>query len=208
MNLTKFFILDGVFILFAFFIFILLREKIGKQLFGGYSASLNDKRFENAPNLEKLLSLEKAARKSGSGIEQDSILGLWLFVSVWKKETDNEDSFSSSLLRLFSARLSLQRLESSESFPSLTIENSIQFGSLSIRFVGFGGFKGIQPLLLFFFESIELKLGALVFFKRSLEAHQQKSLPFFALIGKAENGEWLSARGRGGGIALWFRDQE
>ncbi len=208
MNLTKILILDGVFILLAFFIFILLREKIGKQLFGGYSASLNDKRFENAPNLEKLLSLEKAARKSGSGIEQDSILGLWQFVSVWKKETDNEDSFSSSLLRLFSARLSLQRLESSESFPSLTIENSIQFGSLSIRFVGFGGFKGIQPLLLFFFESIELKLGALVLFKRSLEAPQQKNMPFFALIGKAENGEWLSARGRGGGIALWFRDQE
>ena len=186
----------------------MLREKIGKQLFGGYSAGLNDKRLENSPNLEKLLSLEKASRKSGSGIEQDSILGLWQFVAVWKKETDNEDSFSSSLLRLFSARLSLQRLESSESFPSLTIENSIQFGSLSIRFVGFGGFKGIQPLLLFFFESIELKLGALVLFKRSLEAPQQKSMPFFALIGKAENGEWLSARGRGGGIALWFRDND
>ena len=69
--------------------------------------------------------LETFAKKSGSGIELDSIIGSWKFSSVWKKQTDKEDSLSSSLLRLFSARLDLQKIELSESFPSLSIVNSI-----------------------------------------------------------------------------------
>ena len=91
---------------------------------------------------------------------------------------------------------------------SLSIENSIEFGSLSIRFLGLGGLRGDRPLLPFFFQSIELKLGSKVLLKRSLAVPEQKDMPFFALIGKAENGEWLSARGRGGGIALWVKEKE
>ena len=210
MNLTKILIGDGLLIILAFILFTLFREKIGKQFFLGKFNSFNskDERFEKSPDLEELLLLETFAKKSGSGIELDSIIGSWKFLSVWKKETDQEDSLSSSLLRLFSARLEVRKIESSGSFPSLSIENSIEFGSLSIRFVGFGGLRGDQPLLPFFFEFIELKLGSVVLLKRALVVPEQKDMPFFAFIGKAENGEWLSARGRGGGIALWFKEKE
>ena len=59
-----------------------------------------------------------------------------------------------------------------------------------------------------FFEFIELKLGSVVLLKRALVVPEQKDMPFFAFIGKSENGEWLSARGRAGGIALWFKEKE
>ncbi len=210
MNLTKILIGDSLVIFLAIFLVIFFREQISKQLSLGNFNSFNskDERLKRSPGLEELLALEILAKKSGSGIELDSIIGLWKFTSVWKKQTDKEDSLSSGLLRLFSARLEIHKNESSEGFPSLSIVNAIEFGSLSIRFVGLGGLRGPQPLLPFFFESIELKLGSATLLKRSLDVPDQKNMPFFALIGKAENGEWLSARGRGGGIALWFKDQE
>ena len=209
MDLTKILIVDGLIILLAFLLFILFGKKISKEFILGNLNSFNskDERYEKSPSLDELLALETLAKKSGSGIELDSIIGSWKFSSVWKKQTDKEDSLSSSLLRLFSARLDLQKIELSESFPSLSIVNSIEFGSLSIRFLGFGGLRGEQPLLPFFFESIELNLGSVLLLKRSLEVPEKKDMPFFALIGKAENGEWLSARGRGGGLALWFKEQ-
>ena len=43
------------------------------------------------PSIEKLIELEKTARLEGSGIEYDSLLGLWKFKSVWKQGSDKED---------------------------------------------------------------------------------------------------------------------
>ena len=50
------------------------------------------------PSLDKLKELEKSARIEGSGIEFDSLLGLWKFNSVWKQGSDTEDSISSTCL--------------------------------------------------------------------------------------------------------------
>ncbi len=158
------------------------------------------------PALEELLDLEILARKEGSGIQFDSLIGLWRFVSVWKQGTDQEDSISSALLRLFSASLELSKDETSDELNRFNIINSIQFGSLLIRFTGSGKLKQPQPLLPFFFKCIELKLGNIVLFSRTLDTPEEKNMPFFALIAIEESGGWLSARGRGGGLALWMKD--
>jgi len=156
----------------------------------------------NLPVQQKLLELENIARKDGSGITSESLIGLWKFMSVWKQGTDKEDLSSSSLLRLFSASLEIAKDGSNQ----FAITNSIQFGLLSIRFIGTGHLKGKQPLLPFFFECIELKAGSRVVFSRSLKRPDEKNRPFFALISMEENGKWLAARGRGGGLALWIND--
>ena len=52
------------------------------------------------PSLDKLKELEKNARIEGSGIEFDSLLGVWKFNSVWKQGSDPEDSISSTLLQV------------------------------------------------------------------------------------------------------------
>ena len=155
--------------------------------------------------MNKILDLENFAKKEGSGIEFIDLIGLWQFVTVWKAGKDKEDSLSSSLLRLFSASLELRENQSNEECSSLSIINSIEFGLLSISFKGYGHLKGPQPRLPFVFECIQLKLGSVILINRTLDIPNEKDKPFFALIAIEESGGWLSARGRGGGLALWVK---
>ena len=156
------------------------------------------------PDIQELLELEKLAKNKGSGIKLDSILGLWKFKSVWKNKADKEDPLSSLLLRNFSASLELRKLPKEKDGLLLEVINSINFGTLALRFSGYGTLRGMQPKLPFFFESIELSLAETVIFKRVLIIPDEKNRPFFTLVGIGESREWLSARGRGGGLALWI----
>ena len=157
----------------------------------------------NIPSLEKLLELEKKARLEGSGIEYDALLGLWKFHSVWKQGSDQEDSISSTLLQVLSASLELKKETQDLQEELFTIANSIQLGLLSLRFSGIANLERKQPLLPFSFNCIEIKLASLIILKRSLPTSEPKKRPFFALIAIDSNGKWLSARGKGGGLALW-----
>ena len=157
----------------------------------------------NIPSLEKLLELEKKARLEGSGIEYDALLGLWKFHSVWKQGSDQEDSISSTLLQVLSASLELKKETQDLQEELFTIANSIQLGLLSLRFSGIANLERKQPLLPFSFNCIEIKLASLIILKRSLPTSEPKKRPFFALIAMDSNGKWLSARGKGGGLALW-----
>jgi len=180
----------------------------GRKKKGDFSGNLSRIEFANLtskdlPDKKQLLEFEKLSRQEGSGIEFHSLIGLWKFVYVWKQQTDKENLIASSLLRTFSASLEL-REKGSKNF-SLT--NSIKFGLLSISFVGVGNLKGKQPLLHFFFDHIEVKFGSKVLFTRSIEIAEEKDGPFFSLIAIEENSKWLSARGRGGGLALWVKNE-
>jgi len=159
------------------------------------------------PSLDKLLELEKKARIEGSGIEYDSLLGLWKFYSVWKQGSDKKDSFSSTMLQVLSASLELKKDSQDNEKERITIANSIQFGLLSLRFSGIANLERKQPLLPFSFDWIQIKLASLTIHKRSLPTPEQKKRPFFALIAIDSNGKWLAARGKGGGLALWKRNE-
>ena len=159
------------------------------------------------PSLDELKKLEKRARVEGSGIEFDSLLGLWKFNSVWKQGSDIEDSISSTLLQVLSANLELKKDTQNHSEEKFTIVNAIKFGLLTLRFSRYANLERKQPLLPFSFECIEIKLASLTILKRSLPAPDQKKRPFFALIAIDPNGKWLSARGKGGGLALWVKEK-
>ena len=158
------------------------------------------------PSLEKLKELEKKARVEGSGIEFDSLLGLWKFNSVWKQGSDVEDSISSTLLQVLSASLELKKSTHNTGEESFTIANAIKFGLLTLRFSGYANLERKQPLLFFAFNHIQIKLGSLTIFNRSLPEPDKKRRPFFALIAIDSNAKWLSARGKGGGLALWVSE--
>ena len=159
------------------------------------------------PAIDKLKELEKRARVEGSGIEFDSLLGLWKFNSVWKQGSDTEDSISSTLLQVLSASLELKEDKQKSEKEKFTIVNSIKFGLLSLRFSGSANLERKQPLLPFSFDCIQIKLASLTILNRSLPTPDQKKRPFFALIAIDINGKWLSARGKGGGLALWVKDK-
>ena len=161
----------------------------------------------NLPSLDKLKELEKSARVDGSGIEFDSLIGLWKFNSVWKQGSDKEDSISSTLLQVLSASLELRKDTQNPEEEKFSIVNAIQFGLLTLRFSGYANLERKQPLLPFTFDCIQIKLASLTILKRSLPKPDQKKRPFFALIAIDSNGKWLSARGKGGGLALWTQDR-
>ncbi|WP_320674105.1 hypothetical protein [Prochlorococcus sp. MIT 1341] len=203
MNLTKFLFIDIVLVMAGLSLWIMAHAHKGKSLLlnnlkDGEEIDLSALKL---PNQQKLLELEAIARKDGSGISSESLIGLWQFISVWKQANDQEDLFMSALLRLFSASLDIKKGEANQ----FVIANSIQFGFLSIRFKGSGNLKGKQPLLPFFFDCIEFKAGSSVVFSRFLPKPDEMNMPFFALISIEQNGKWLSARGRGGGLALWVK---
>ena len=207
MNIYRFLLIDATLIgLILLFLFI-FKSKINKY------SSINDlkknnvinKNFPDLPNQKTLLQLEKLSRKEGSQITLDSLIGLWRFQSVWKSGSNKEESITNTLLRVFSASLEISKNEIQDEPIDFAITNSIQFGILSMLFKGQGNLKGKQPLLPFFFEKIELKAGSRILFSRSLEIPEENRRPFFSLIAMEKNGQWLSARGRGGGLALWIK---
>jgi len=159
------------------------------------------------PSLDKLKELEKSARVDGSGIEFDSLFGLWKFNSVWKQGSDTEDTISSTLLQVLSASLELKKDTQNPEEEKFTIANAIKFGLLTLRFSGCANLERKQPLLPFSFDCIQIKLATLTILKRSLPAPDQKKRPFYAIKAMATNGKWLSARGKGGGLALWVQDK-
>ena len=159
------------------------------------------------PTIGKLKELEKKARVEGSGIEFDSLLGLWKFNSVWKQGSDTDDSISSTLLQVLSASLELKRDTQNIGENKFIIANAIKFGLLTLRFSGYANLERKQPLLFFSFDCIQIKLASLTILNRSLPAPDQKKRPFFALIGIDPDEGWLSARGKGGGLALWVRNK-
>ena len=107
MILSKFLLIDAVLVITVVPLLFLLQSKNKKSSL--VRSSKNGDSLEkisiNLPDKEKILELEKLARSQGSGIEFDSLVGNWKFVTVWKKGTDKEDSVFSSLLRFFSACL-------------------------------------------------------------------------------------------------------
>ena len=158
------------------------------------------------PSLDKLKEFEKSARLEGSGIEFDSIIGIWKFISIWKKDIDEEDPIFSSLLRVFSAKIEFKKDLLTKNSTELSVIASIQFGLFSIGFSGTGYLKGKQPLLPFCLNLIELKAGSNILLRRSLKEPEDKEKSFFAMIALEENDELLSARGQGGEVVIWLKD--
>jgi hypothetical protein len=83
----------------------------------------------------------------------------------------------------------------------LGLVNAVSLGPLELRFEGRARLAGPRPLLWFGFDQLQLRFGSQVLLQRALPPGPAQRQPFFALIGKGP--DWLAARGRGGGLALW-----
>ena len=85
------------------------------------------------------------------------------------------------------------------------INNSISFGLLSIIFCGKASLKGNRPLLPFFFENLIINFGSITLVNKPLKKPEEKQMPFFSLIAISKENNWMCARGRGGGLAIWIK---
>lgn len=157
---------------------------------------------DSLPSGEDLLALERQCRRSGSGITVASLIGTWRLRATWSRDGTPAPAASAALLRGLSACLILS---GEETDGALRIANQVNLGSLRLRFDGEAELTGRRPLLMFSFRSVRLSLGKLTLFERSLPQPDARRMPYFALIGLDREQGRLSARGRGGGLALWMR---
>ena len=205
MSLTKLLLIEAALTITAISILFLLQSKTSPV-----ESSIKDKLLKNTPfklpGKEKLLELEKLAISKGSGIEYNSLIGDWKFISILEKNNDYKDSVFSSLLRVFSATLKFKEAFSTEHPTNYLIKTSIQFGIISMEFSGSAYLKGKQPLLSFFFDLIEFKLGSVILLSRSLNEPVDENKPFFSMIASKSSEGWLSARGQGGALVIWNKD--
>ncbi len=157
------------------------------------------------PSFEDIKDLEAISKKNGSGIVSKDIIGIWKFQSVWKKGSEKIDNISSSFLQVLSATLELKKVNSKKSNDKFEIKNSIEFGLLSIIFCGNASLKGLRPLMPFYFDKLLINIGNITLYKKPLKKPDYKKMPFFALIAISKKDNWLCARGRGGGLAVWLK---
>ena len=160
------------------------------------------------PEGEALLELERRFRYLGTGLDAEQLFGPWQLVQTWGKGQNQPAAASSWLLRNLAAQL---RITAGPSPDQLRLANRVSLGAFSLEFSGQGQLKGRRPLLVFWFDRLQLKLGSIALVDRAISKPETTKLPFFALIarGSGTDGEgsaarqWLAARGRGGGLALW-----
>ena len=85
------------------------------------------------------------------------------------------------------------------------IKNSINLGLLNITFTGSAELKGLRPLLAFYFEELKISISSFPIFNKEFKKPEDKKMPFFSLVGISTKDNWLCARGRGGGLAIWVK---
>lgn len=164
------------------------------------------------PNGEQALALEQLSRSQGSGITAEQLLGRWRLQLLWSKGRAQPNPATAALLRGLQASLSIATPAApTHANADLAVVNSVQLGALQLRFSGSGNLRGRRPLLEFWFDQLELKLGRQSLWRQAISRQPEpRRRPFFALIarsGTADSG-WLLARGRGGGLALWVLDPQ
>ena len=74
-----------------------------------------------------------------------------------------------------------------------------------VAFIGKAELKGLRPLLVFYFEELKISINSFPICNKELKKPEDKKMPFFSLVGISTKDNWLCARGRGGGLAIWVK---
>lgn len=113
------------------------------------------------------------------------------------------------------AQISFQpALSVPETAGAATIGNQVQLGALRLKFTGPARYLGKKNLLAFDFLNLQLHWGDRTLWQQDIRGgaaqtaafYDQEKIakrPFFAFFWVAE--DFIAARGRGGGLALWVR---
>lgn len=159
------------------------------------------------PSGDNLLALERQARQRGTSLSAADLEGLWWLERVWARGRSQPAPLAGPLLRSLGASLRIEAIPpATPGAPAaLRLTNAVALGPLQLRFQGPGRLQGKRPLLLFQFERLALLAGDRLLLSRSLPAPDPRRQPFFALIARGDEGPWLAARGRSGGLAVWRR---
>ncbi|NER82442.1 MAG: hypothetical protein F6K42_23335 [Leptolyngbya sp. SIO1D8] len=163
-----------------------------------------------------LLALEKVAKQSRDVISSESLLGTWqLCFSAGKKARYQSGQPTGSGFYVPKIAIAQITFAPDESvLTQLAIANELSLGSLQIRFTGPARYSGKKNLLAFDFTHLEVRCFNVLLYKGKVGSRNRAkkqsfaetkigALPFFAFFAATE--DYIAARGRGGGLAIWVR---
>ena len=174
--------------------------------------------------VEALLAGEKAAKQQRLSYPVDALWGDWrLCFATGTRKLRQRGGIALGkgfyVPKLAIAKISFQPLvvdaASEETAANLgTITNQARVGALAITFTGPCRYEGKKNLLVFDFTELEISAFGRSLYRGQIGGKAQAQpfverrigkLPFFAFF--CITADFVAARGRGGGLALWVRDR-
>lgn len=171
--------------------------------------------------VKALLETEKYTKQQRINLPVESLIGSWrLHFIVSPKKSRQRSGIKMGngfyMPRFVKAQISFYPAEADSTINAnqLKIGNELQVGMISFKFNGPAKYLSKKNLLAFDFSQIQVGfLGRTLYngnFRKgeakNKEFEQQhiRDLPFFAFFAINEN--YIAARGRGGGLAIWVKE--
>jgi hypothetical protein len=168
-----------------------------------------------------LLEAEKTAKQQRLTYSYESLLGKWrlCFATGTRKVRERGGIMLGKgfyIPKLFPAYISFRiPVENANlTVNQGEIGNQIQLGSLLLQLTGPAQYLGKKNLLAFDFTQMQISLFGRTIYNGKIRSGKNQDnnfyeqsiakLPFFAFFLITEN--FIAARGRGGGLALWIRE--
>jgi hypothetical protein len=160
-----------------------------------------------------LLALERSAKQTRLVLPLESLLGTWrLCFSAGKKARYQSGQPIGN--GFYVPRWVIAQISFTPEHPQqLAIANELRVGSLQIRFSGPARYQPKKNLLAFDFNYLTIRGGSISLYHGAFKRPKSKEmdfaataiarLPFFAFFAATQ--DYIAARGRGGGLAVWVK---
>ena len=160
--------------------------------------------------VEALLTAEKATKDDRIQFLQDSIYGTWrlYFVSSGKLKLGDKRLRGFYLPKLLPATIAFAP---SEETP-IAVTNKVTVGLITLLLTGPARYEDAKNILPFDFTRLEVKVLGQTIYNGKFPGPREglvfseiaiAKLPFFAFF--QVNESFIAARGRGGGLAMWVK---
>jgi hypothetical protein len=181
-------------------------------------AAKSSDRPSSAEMVSALQQAELAAKKDKLTIPFESLLGEWRLCFATGASKDKQRGGIKLGRGYYLPKFtpaSITFAQDRESSIEGTVTNKLLVSSIYIQFTGPCRYPGKKNLLAFDFTEIQIKVLGLTVYQGKIRSGKSGSrdfarlsvanLPFFAFFWAGSSG--IAARGRGGGLALWVKDE-
>jgi len=165
-----------------------------------------------------LVQAEKAAKQHRIVYPFEALQGRWRLCFTANRKAHERNGVvlgkGRYVPRLAPAHISFTSSQEADASNRGEINNQLQAGPILLKFSGPCRYLGKKNLLAFDFTRLNLKLSRFTAYQGNVRGGKAQEagfyersiskLPFFAFFLVTE--EFIAARGRGGGLALWIRD--
>lgn len=170
--------------------------------------------------VDALLQAEKATKQQRLTYPLELLLGDWRLCFTAPRQAHLRSGKALGrgfyVPQIAPAQISFESQTATSETGQVIITNQIQFGPLLLKLTGPAQYSGKKNLLAFDFTHIQLSLFSRAFYRGKFGGGKATTIdfehqsiakpPFFAFFMVTE--DFITARGRGGGLALWSKERK